>query len=483
MNFRFFSWELRHLRSEPTFLVVLLLLVVLSGLAISNGVVRLREQQVKQAAALTEVETNAAVTAELVRKLDSGEETTPSFYDPRTPSGFALRHMAAYAVKPSQPLAALSVGQSDLYPSIHKLALNSRDTALTAAEYENPQRLLIGSFDVAFVVIYIVPLLLLGLTYNLVSAERERGTLPLLLLQQGTVKRIAFGRSLFLGGLVLLALVAILLGGLSFKGLIGQVSGAALFGWLAVAFFYGLFWVGLAVFVASRGAGSATNAVVLAGAWLLFTIIVPSTVSVAAKAIYPVPSRMAYIDAQRVVTEEARNRQSQLLAEYFEDHPELASAETQAAVAAGTQTNPRLIAHLGYQEQERLLAPVRARYAEQLERQQGLVDALKYLSPALLAQAAFNDLSGTSMERHREFQRQASDFHDVLRDFFQPKIIEGGDFTEYDQVPRFAFKEDAVPPSRATVQWLVLALATVGLLAVSLPGLARYSPTGSNGGT
>jgi len=473
MTLRFFSWELRHLRSEPTFAVVLLLLLVLSGLAISNGSARLRDQQVKQAAALAEVETNAAVTAELVRKLDSGEETIPSFYDPRTPSGFSFRHMAAYAVKPSQPLAALSVGQSDLYPSIHKLALNSRDSALTAAEYENPQRLLIGSFDVAFVVIYIVPLLLLGLTYNLVSAERERGTLPLLLLQQGSVKRIALGRSLFLGGLVLLALVAILLGGLSFAGLLGQVSGAALFGWLAVAFFYGLFWVGL---------GSATNAVVLAGAWLLFTIIVPSTVSVAAKAIYPVPSRMAYIDAQRVVTEEARNRQSQLLAEYFEDHPELASAETQAAVAAGTQTNPRLIAHLGYQEQERLLAPVRARYTEQLERQQGLVDTLKYLSPALLAQAAFNELSGTGMERHREFQRQASDFHDALRDFFQPKIIEGGDFTEYDQVPRFAFKEDAVPPSRTAVQWIVLALGTAVLLAASVPGLARYSPNGSNSG-
>jgi len=479
MNLRFFSWELRHLRSEPTFLVVLLLLVVLSGLAISNGVARLRDQQVKQAAALAEVEGNAAVTAELVRKLDSGEETIPSFFDPRSPSGFALRHMAAYAVKPSRPLAALSIGQSDLYPSIHKLALNSRDSALTAAEYENPQRLLIGSFDMAFVVIYIVPLLLLGLTYNLVSAERERGTLPLLLLQQGSVKRVALGRSLFLGGLVLLALVAILVGGLSFTGL--QVNGGALFGWLAVAFFYGLFWVGLAVFVASRGGGSATNAVILAGAWLLFTIIVPSTVSVAAKAIYPVPSRMAYIDAQRTVTEEASSRQSQLLAEYFEDHPELASAETQAAVVAGTRTNPRLIAHLGYQEQERLLAPVRARYAEQLEHQQGLVDALKYLSPALLAQAAFNDLSGTSMERHREFQRQAGDFHDALRDFFQPKIIEGEDFTEYDQVPRFAFKEDAATASHATVQWLVLALGTVALLAASLPGLARYSPNGANG--
>jgi len=481
MNLRFFSWELRHLRSEPTFLVVLLLLLVLSGLAISNGAARLRDQQGKQAAALTEVETNAAVTAELVRKLDSGEETTPSFYDPRRPAGFALRHMAAYAVKPSKPLSALSIGQSDLYPSIHKLELNSRDTALTAAEYENPQRLLIGSFDVAFVVIYIVPLLLLGLTYNLVVAERERGTLPLLLLQQGTVKRIAFGRSLFLGALVLLALVAILLAGLSFTGLLGQVSGAALFGWLAVAFFYGLFWVGLAVFVASRGGGSATNAVVLAGAWLLFTIIVPSTVSVAAKAIYPVPSRMAYIDAQRVVTEEASNRQSQLLAEYFEDHPELASAETQAAVAAGTQANPRLIAHLGYQEKERLLAPVRARYSEQLERQQGLVDALKYLSPALLAQSAFNELSGTGMERHREFQRQASDFHDALRDFFQPKIIEGEEFTEYDQVPRFTFREDAATSSHATAQWLVLALATAALLAASLPGLARYSPSGANG--
>jgi len=480
MNFRFFSWELRHLRAEPTFVVVLLLLVALCSVAISNGASRLRAQQERQAAALAEMDTAAAATAELARKLDSGEATTPSFSDPRTAAGFAGRRMVAYTVKPTWALAALSVGQSDLYPSVHKLALNSRESALTAAEYENPQRLLIGSFDVAFVVIYIVPLLLLGLTYNLVAAERERGTLPLLLLQRGTVNHVAFGRGLFLGTLVLLALVVLLLAGLGLSGVLAQVSGAALFGWLAAAFFYGLFWVALAVFVASRGGGSATNAVVLAGAWLLFTIIVPSAVSVAVKAIYPVPSRMAYIDSQRVVTEESRNRQSQLLAAYFEDHPELASAETQAAVAAGTQANPRLIAHLGYQEQERLLAPVRARYTEQLERQQGLVDTLKFLSPALLAQSAFNQLSGTGMERHREFQRQSSAFHDTLRDYFQPKIIAGEAFYDYDQVPRFSFDEEAAPARAArsaTALWLVLAIATALLLAASLPGLRRYTPT------
>jgi len=481
MNFRFFSWELRHLRSEPTFAVVLLLLVALTSVAVHNGASRLRLQQSHQQAAFAEVADSVPATTELVRKLETGETTVPSFLDPRTAMGFSRSYMAAYAVKPILPLSALSVGQSDLYTSVHKLALNSRDSALTAAEYENPQRLLIGSFDVAFVVIYIVPLLLLALTYNLISAERERGTLPLLLLQQGTAKRLAFGRSLWVGVLVLLAFVAILIIGLGFSGLLGAVSGGALFGWLAVAFFYGLFWVGLAVFVASRGANSATNAVVLAGAWLLFTIIVPSAVSVAVKAVYPVPSRMEYIDTQRIVTQEARERQSELLAEFFEDHPELASAETQAAVASGTQANPQLIAHLGYLEQERLLEPVRAHYTEQLERQQGLVDALKYLSPAILAQAAFNDLSGTNMERHREFQRQASDYHDALRDFFQPKIIDGGPFAEFDQVPRFDFQEEAPTTGRATTQWLVLALLTALLLVASVPGLARYSPSASSG--
>ena len=49
---------------------------------------------------------------------------------------------------PLQPLAVLSVGQSDFLPSAVRVSNEAREQILSAAEIENPHRLLEGRFDV-----------------------------------------------------------------------------------------------------------------------------------------------------------------------------------------------------------------------------------------------------------------------------------------------------------------------------------------------
>ena len=51
-----------------------------------------------------------------------------------------------------------------------------------------------GRFDLAFVLIYLYPLLILALTYNLLSAEKEQGTLALALSQPVSLRTLVSAR-------------------------------------------------------------------------------------------------------------------------------------------------------------------------------------------------------------------------------------------------------------------------------------------------
>jgi len=445
-------------------LLLLVLLALLTAFALINGWHHLQDRLTQTAQAAAETRASISAAAHLAAEVEAGRAEVPPARDPRSPGGFLNAHLVSHALKPPLALSALTIGQSDLYPAVLRVSAASRDLTLTGSEYENPQRLLAGRFDAAFIVIHVLPLLLLALTYNLISADRERGTLPLVLLGRVGPGRLVGARAVMRGGLVLGGFIAIVVTGFLLVG--GAAESGRLAVWLAVAAAYGAFWVALAAAVALRGGSSATNALALTGAWLLFTVVTPALVSLAAKTVYPAPSRLDFILARRAATDASVEKRSALLAAYFEDHPELAPKDA----PGGGAPDPALVQQVSYEEQERQLAPVRQRFAEQLARQQALVDRLKFLSPALLAQAAFNDLAGTGLARHQHFLAQAGAQHDALRAFFQPRILAKETFHAFDSVPAYVWQEESgAAVFRRTLPGLIaLVLATLALAGWAL---------------
>ena len=130
---------------------------------------------------------------EIVR-ITREKASVSAFANPRNPDAVGRTLGARYAVMPPTPLAALAVGQSDLLPYYFKVTTDAKETVLAAAELENPQRLLAGRFDLAFVLIYLYPLLILALTYNLLSAEKEQGPLVLALSQPVSLRTLLLGK-------------------------------------------------------------------------------------------------------------------------------------------------------------------------------------------------------------------------------------------------------------------------------------------------
>ncbi len=347
----------------------------------------------------------------------------------------AIAGRGTTAVLPPAPLPLLASGQSDLSPGHESVVLwKLAAPADSRSELENPSHLMAGRFDLAFVLVWLYPLFLLALVYDLMAGDREAGTLRLALAQGVTpcrwMARRALARAL---PMLTLATLATLAAG--FFGGAGDTAARLVLA-LAVVLAYGLFWIALAVAVnavARSAAGAATG---LGAAWVLLVLVVPTLLNVTVETLYPTPSRPELVAAGRKASGEAEKRGGELLNSFYRDHPEMAPAGQQADFAAQ---------HLTVQtEVGRAVEPVRQKFDAQLARQQTAVGQWRFLSPAIAAHEALTDLAGTGYWRHRAFREQVDGLRQSVSAFFTPRIHKRELITadDLDKLPRFEFREE-----------------------------------------
>jgi ABC-2 type transport system permease protein len=469
--------EWRSLASDGSAWITVAMFAAAIGYGALNGVRWVAFQQHAIAEAQHEEAERFRKHEMEILRITSEKATVSAFSDPRNPDVVGRSLGARYAILPPAPLAALAVGQSDLLPYYVKMTTDAKETVLAATEIENPHRLLAGRFDLAFVLIYLYPLLILALTYNLLSVEKEQGTLVLALSQPVSLRTLAAGKvalrfGLFLGAVIVTVALATTLGSTDLEA-VGALLRLVL--WVSAVTLYGLFWFAVALVVAALGKSSAANAMILAGVWLVLVVLVPSLLSMAATTMYPVPSRVEMIQAMRVASDEANAEGSKLLARYYEDHPELATGDAQQAM-----NDFNLVRVAVTSDVERRVKPVLDRYTQQLSAQQHLVGRARFLSPAILMQDALNDVAGTGGPRHANFVRQVEAYHQRWRDYFVRLVFEKRRLQDYSQIPRFVFNEESTADvtRRAAVSLAWLAAASLGIAAVAFMRLRRYPVVG-----
>ncbi|MCK6372363.1 MAG: DUF3526 domain-containing protein, partial [Gammaproteobacteria bacterium] len=331
-------------------------------------------------------------------------------------------------------------------------------------EIENPLNLQTGPLDVAFVVIFLLPIFILAMTYDLLSSERERGTLAMILAHPVSLRELLASK-IAARAAVLFAVVA----GCGLLTLLGAGSGLdrpetwlRFAGWLVATLLYGIFWFALAVLVNVYGRSSATNGTILAGAWLLLVVIVPTLVSLLATTLYPAPSRMDLIVAAREAQTANEKSMQQTLDRFYAEHMEYVPAGDDRAMDFLTlsQANAASI--------EQALLPLYERFTEQTRRQEALVQRFQFASPAIMMQLALNEIAGNSTGRYQDFLQQAYRFRGEWNAYFAERFLRREPLrpADYDRFPAFRYQ-----PEPARTVWLRLAPSLLGL-AITCLGLA-----------
>ena len=168
--------------------ILLILFFSITLFAVRNGKEKVADRISSIAKELEKVEKiDAEFTADIdsvTRKLKAPPKET--WLDPRSLTNIAWDAPRVVAMEPV-PLALVSTGQSDLFTHYAKPKIYGEAYTLGFSELSNPVQLLFGSFDLAFVCIYLLPLLVLAFSYNILSADKESGVLKLTFSQPVSV--------------------------------------------------------------------------------------------------------------------------------------------------------------------------------------------------------------------------------------------------------------------------------------------------------
>jgi ABC-2 type transport system permease protein len=460
-----YKYEWLGLLRDRWILVLSLILLAVCFYAAHNGKEKVAERQAPLEKAFEEGRAADIMYIALIDSVDQGlKPGLPVWQNPQRLNVIGQRAARVCAFE-AQPLALVSTGQSDLFTHMVKPRLYGEALTLGFSELSNPVQLLFGSFDLAFVSIYLLPLLVLAFSYNVLSSEKESGTMRLTLVQPVGPTRWLFNKLLVRFIIISFVFIVAFLLSLMVAGVSVTIEIESVLKLIIAVLVYMLFWFGLSFWVNLRGKSSGSNAVVLVSLWVLLVLLVPAIISQLANSLYPVPSRVGMLTELRKAEADAQKKADEILSGYYRDHPELARTDT-----SEQSLYPFWLSYFASQEEIRkAVEPILIEYESKLQAQQRTVDKLRFFSPAVLLQNSFNELAGTSSRHYAAYRQQVVDFAGTWREFFVPRMFRNEVMKKemVSELPQFAYNDDEVEQQfLADVTGLVL--LAVGIFGLSL---------------
>lgn len=422
--------EVRLLSRNYWFISLSLVLVLLCLYAGYNGLRHFERRQADQQQTIAAQQEKEDLIQEVALTLSKGEEHPSAFR--LSPMNVAI-YTGQLATMPATEMSKLAIGQSDLYTHQIKISSSEDLATLSFNELNNPVQLLFGNFDLAFVLTYLVPLVIIAFTYNLRTQELESGRLRLLasnpintnlwLLQRFIIRYCSLAIILTF----ILTLTAVI---------VDMAFSLNLVTFFLLTYAYLAFWFAVSYLVNIYGYSSAKNAVSLLSLWILLVLILPTVINQAANTVYPMPSRVTLLNEIRQTKKELSQEQDKVLDEYLRNHPELIRNEGQNAYGywQGYFASQELM--------EEQLSPVIDRFDEQLTKQQKWVDSWGLLSPAVLFQDGATELAGTSSKNYNEFKANVRSFSLDWRAHFMPFVFDNSmlEHSDLEALPKFEYR-------------------------------------------
>ena len=352
-------------------------------------------------------------------------ENKQKYIEAVSPAGFGFkRHFTYYFTNTASPLAGLSLGQRDLYPTYFGISVADLARQTSVTELANPMKLLSGNFDLSYVIVFIFPLLIIALFYNLYASEKEEGTLALLKAQpiplslaftsKGLLRFIIVAVLLFL-----LLILAFLIQGISIS------EHVLLFNkWLALSLSYCTFWILIMGVLIWFKQSSTVTAMLGLSFWVLFTIVSPALLNILILINSPVPNRA---EATHLIREYNGDIWASsydfVFDEFYKKHPQYNYGDT-------TDFNKWYYA--GFTLLDNQADSLLNEFEMYSNKRNGLINRWEWVAPSAMVHEMFSKIAETDRESHLQFQRDLKHFHNELKEIYYPKIYSSTLFEQED---------------------------------------------------
>ncbi len=328
------------------------------------------------------------------------------------------------------PLAFAALGMRDVSPYILRVRALGLEAQIYDGDTFNPELALTGRLDFAFVLVFLAPLFVIALFHDIVSGEREAGRQRMLeaLPHGGTAlwqRRGALRLILLWAGLALPFVVAAGLEGVS----VGPILAIG-----ALIAAYLLFWVGLAALVSRFRRSSVANAAILATAWLLLVLVLPTLANVAINATVPVHQGAEIALAHREEVNRAWDiPREDTMRRFYAHHPEWSGS---APLGPDFHYKWYLAFH---QNGDESVAPQVHAYRAGLESREAAARTVGILLPSVGLQMLLTQMANTDISAQLRYQDRIRAFHKRLRMFYYGYLFNDLPFgrKDFNRVPEF----------------------------------------------
>jgi ABC-2 type transport system permease protein len=242
-------------------------------------------------------------------------------------------HYGTYAFKPKQPLSLIDKGVDKYVGTSIFLEAHNRNEAQFSAAADQTGTSRFGELTPDFILLFLMPLLIILLGYNIYTKEKEQGTFFLLKSIGASVNQLTFGKWLslfmpiFLCTSLLFIIAGILLSNLSDYG---EFSWAALLVMWSVYMVFYIVFINIVMFISYISKRSGISLVMSLTVWIITCLIAPKIASTLAEGKYPYPTRQEFqamvakdkkqgLDGHNPWNKEAQLLQEKVLKEYKVD--------------------------------------------------------------------------------------------------------------------------------------------------------------------
>ncbi|WP_426325113.1 ABC transporter permease [Pedobacter sp. R-06] len=325
--------------------------------------------------------------------------------------------------------AAFANGQRDINPYLISVTMLGLEGQLYDTDINNPVSLLLGNMDLSFVFIFLFPLVIIAFSYNLLSEQKESGVWSLLSAQTSQSFQVIWQK--FLVRVAVIFTVALLLLFVAILYLHLPVD-FIFFSITALIMLYLAFWFAVSFFIISLAKSSNFNASALVAIWVLICIVIPASLNLFLTRKYPMPEALQHVINQREGYHEKWDMAKEVtMKPFFEHYPQLKQYPF---------PQEKTFSWFWYYAMQQMgddqaMASRRA-IENKLAARQRFTNAFAFFFPTIQTQLGINNMAGSDLNTHLDFQQAVRKYHEQIRLHFYPgiflnKAVDSTDIKDY----------------------------------------------------
>jgi ABC-2 type transport system permease protein len=446
ISFKMHYWLFKKQRVN----ILLLIVFLLAGMYGLYQGFSFKKKQLQTIDAFRSEKLNALQELKMGITADTTKPEGKAAYNKATGTISSNWYIVLPAYKPPVSTAIFNIGQADIFPYYYTIKNESFFMQLfKQGEIANPLRSLAGHFDISFWIIYLLPLLIVVLCFNTLSAESDNGNWKLISSQGISARQWVLSKCLLVGLIAAVMVICIFIVGL-----------------LIMAGIYLIFWLSV-VYAINAYAKNSSSAALFGGiSWIAICFIIPTLVTAIAEKTIPVNNTLVSRMSRRPQGSKFEDTTfgKQMIAQLGTVRPQYRNATLSPQSPAFG-----FAIYMSYHELMDDTNKIAVQnYFRRIELRQQVTNTTSFVNPAAGIDGMFAHLTANDALANHDFIWQAKELHQALHDAYFPSLFFerqlGKD--DYERLPLFRYQPVGISATNilATME-LLLSAAFIFLIS------------------